>query len=85
MIGKNVRPGVSGGTTLIQPNVYGASDIDSTSGGSLAEGGDIARADTHVAAAKTLGIALGIDAAALDPDFTDNGSVPYVKSAVAGG
>lgn len=84
MIGKNVNPGVSGGTTLIQPSVYGASDIDSTSGGSLAEGGDIARADTHVAAAKTLGVALGIDAAALDPDFTDNGSVPYVKSAVSG-
>jgi hypothetical protein len=84
MIGKNVSPGVSGGTTLIQPNVYGASDIDSSTGASLADGGDITRADTHVAAAKTLGVALGIDAAALDADFTDNGTVPYVKTAVSG-
>jgi hypothetical protein len=63
--------------------VYGASDIDAESGASLATGGSIARADTHVSAAKTLGVALGIDSATLQPDFTDNGSIPYVKSAVA--
>ena len=63
--------------------MYGASDIDSASGGSLASGGDIPRADTHVAAAKTLGVALGIPAEAPSPDFTaDNQAVKYAASAV---
>jgi uncharacterized protein DUF1501 len=84
MIGKNVNPGVTGGVTPITSAVYGASDIDAESGVSLASGGSVARADTHVAAAKTLGVALGIDSASLQPDFTDNGSVPYVKNAVTG-
>jgi hypothetical protein len=84
MIGKNVAPGVSGGTTLISGAVYGASDIDSASGASQASGGDIARADTHVSAAKTLGVALGIEPALLQADFTDNGSVKYVKGALNG-
>jgi hypothetical protein len=82
MIGKNVNAGVSGGCTLIDQGVYGASDIDSGSGASVASGGDIPRADTHVAAAKTLGVALGIDAALLDDDFTDGGSVKHVASAL---
>jgi hypothetical protein len=82
MIGKNVQPGVSGGCTPISGAVYGASDIDSASGASLPSGGDIARADTQIAAAKTLGVALGIDASKLTADFTDNGSVPHVRAAV---
>jgi uncharacterized protein DUF1501 len=81
MVGKNVSPGVTGGCTIITDKVYGASDIDSSTGASLASGGDIARADTHIAAAKTLGVALGIDEAALSYDFTDNGSVKAVTSA----
>jgi hypothetical protein len=84
MIGKNVNAGVSGGCTAIANGVFGASDIDGASGASLASGGDIPRADTHVAAAKTLGMALGIDASLLQADFTDNGSVKYVKSALVG-
>jgi hypothetical protein len=40
--------------------------------------GGVARVDTHIAAAKTLGVALGIDAAQLDRDFTDNGRVKAV-------
>jgi hypothetical protein len=84
MIGKNVAPGVTGGVAPISGNVYGASNIDSTMGTSLATGGDIARADTHVAAAKTLGVALGIDPGLLQADFTDNGAVKYVKSALNG-
>jgi hypothetical protein len=84
MIGKNVNAGVTGGCTAIANGVYGASDIDSASGASIASGGDIPRADTHVAAAKTLGSALGIDASLLQSDFTDNGSVKSVKAAVAG-
>jgi hypothetical protein len=82
MIGKNVNPGVTGGCTPINQDVYGASDIDSATGASLASGGDIPRADTHTAAAKTLGLALGIDEVLLAPDFVDNGAIKAVKSAI---
>jgi hypothetical protein len=83
MIGKNVKPGVTGGVTEISNGVFGASDIDSATGASVASGGDIARVDTHVAAAKTLGLALGIDAGLLDPDFTDGGTVKSVPASIA--
>lgn len=83
MIGKNVAPGISGGAVALSDNVYGASDIDSASGAAH-KGADIASADSHVAAAKTLGRALGIDAAALDADFTDRGKVKSVASALSG-
>jgi hypothetical protein len=81
MIGKNVAAGVTGGTTP-DGSAYVASDIDSATGASKASGGDVARADTHISAAKTLGVALGIDAPLLDADFSDNGSIKYVKAAV---
>jgi hypothetical protein len=84
MIGKNVAAGVTGGCTPISSTVYGASDIDSATGASKASGGDIARADTHTAAAKTLGVALGIDASLLTPDFIDNGTIKYVKGSLNG-
>jgi Protein of unknown function (DUF1501) len=84
MIGKNVAAGVTGGCTPISSTVYGASDIDSATGASKASGGDIARADTHTAAAKTLGVALGIDASLLTADFIDNGTIKYVKSSLNG-
>jgi len=84
MIGKNVAAGVTGGVTALSSTVYGASDINSTTGASVASGGDIARGDTHVAAAKTLGVALGIDPSLLQANFTDNGSVKYVTGAVKG-
>ena len=45
-------------------------------------GGDIRREDTHISAAKTLGIALGIDAALLDADFNDGGMVKPALGAV---
>ena len=63
MIGKNVAPGVTGGTSVITGTVHGASNIDSSTGASMPSGGDILRADTQVSAAKTLGAALGIDSA----------------------
>ena len=84
MIGKNVNPGVTGGCALINEDVYGASDIDSETGRSLGSGGDIPRGDTNVAAAKTLGLALGIDSASLEPNFTDGGSIKHVRSALNG-
>jgi len=68
MIGKNVAPGVTGGVSLIANGVYGAAAI-----------GGVARADTHIAAAKTLGVALGIDASLLDRNFIDNGRVKAVS------
>jgi len=67
MIGKNVSPGVTGGVALIANGVYGAAPI-----------GGVSRADTHIAAAKTLGTVLGIDASLLDKDFNDNGRVKAV-------
>lgn len=82
MIGKNVAPGVTGGTTPLNA-AYVASDIDGATGGSKADGtGDIPRADTHIAAAKTLGVALGIDAESLNASFTDNGSIKHVSASV---
>jgi Protein of unknown function (DUF1501) len=84
MIGKNIRAGVTGGCSIVSGDVYGASDIDSESGRSLPNGGDVPREDTHVAAAKTLGVALGLDPAVLQSDFVDNGSIKYVKAAVTG-
>jgi Protein of unknown function (DUF1501) len=84
MIGKNVAPGVTGGCTALTSTVYGASGIDSTTGASVATGGDIAVADSAVSAAKTLGLALGIDASLLTPEFIDNGTVKPVASALTG-
>jgi hypothetical protein len=84
MIGKNVAPGVTGGCTTISSTVYGASDIDSTSGASIASGGDVARADSQTAAAKTLGVALGIDNSLMTPDFVDNGMIKYCKASLSG-
>lgn len=83
MIGKNISPGVTGGVSLIGNGVYGASGIVSSSGAST-DGGDIPRADTHTAAAKTLGVALGIDSSLLTRNFTDNGRVKHVSSTIAG-
>jgi len=81
MCGKYVNPGVTGGASLISNGVYGASDIDSATGAAVT-GGDITRGDSHVAAAKTLGVALGIDINELHKDFTDGGSVKHIPSSV---
>ena len=80
----NVNPGVTGGVGVLTGSVYAATRISATTGASMATGGDIALADTKVAAAKTLGAALGIDQALLKPDFIDNGSVKPVASMIAG-
>ena len=54
MIGKNVAPGVIGGVTPGPSGAYVASDLDSKTGAAVA-GGDIPVAESHVAAARTLG------------------------------
>jgi hypothetical protein len=84
MIGRNVAPGVTGGTGVITGSVYGATGIDSTTGASMPAGGDIAQTNTGVSAAKTLGAALGIDQSLMKPDFVDNGAIKPVKATLSG-
>lgn len=81
MIGKNINPGTTGGVSEIQNGVFGASGINSTTGGSN-DRGDIPREDTHTAAAKTLGAALGIDPLQLNKNFIDNGRIKHVVATV---
>ena len=84
MIGKNVAPGVTGGTGIITGSVYGATGIDSTTGASMPTGGDIPQTSTGVSAAKTLGAALGIDQSVMKADFADNGSIKPVEATLNG-
>jgi hypothetical protein len=81
MIGKNIKPGVVGGVTKGQSGAYVASDIDSATGNVLM-GGDIPQAQTHVAAARTLGAALGIPEGALGDDFVADAGGKVVRSAL---
>ena len=84
MIGKNIKPGVIGGlTTPASGNALQASDIDSATGTAKA-GGDIPAAQTHVAAARTLGVALGIPSAQLDTDFITGAGGKVVNAALNG-
>ena len=84
MIGKNVAPGGTGGVVATgSSGAYAASPIDSTTGLPSASG-DIAAAKTHVSAAKTLGVALGIPAGQLDADFINNAGGKVVSTAVTG-
>jgi Protein of unknown function (DUF1501) len=84
MIGKNVAPGITGGTGVITGSVYGATGINATTGASMPTGGDVAQNDTGVSAAKTLGAALGIDQSVLNADFVDNGKIRAVQSTLNG-
>jgi hypothetical protein len=79
MVGKNVKPGVIGGVTPASSGAYVASDIDSASG-AAAPGGDIPAAETHVAAARTLGAVLGIPDGVLADDFVGDAGGKPVKT-----
>jgi hypothetical protein len=86
MIGKNVKPGVYGGVTTVTGGfgggtALGAGDIDSTTG-TLAPGGDIPRTETFVSMARTLGAALGIPQANLEPSFVAGSGGKAVVAAV---
>jgi hypothetical protein len=83
MVGKNVAPGVTGGVSKATSGAYVASDINSATGAAMA-GGDIAATDTHVAMARTLGVALGIPSAVLDGDFVTGAGGKVVNSALSG-
>lgn len=81
MVGKNVKPGVIGGVAKGSTGAYGAADIDSSTG-AAAPGGDIPAAETHVAAARTLGAALGIPDDAIANDFTASAGGKIVRQAL---
>ncbi|HET6333122.1 MAG TPA: DUF1501 domain-containing protein [Polyangiales bacterium] len=81
MIGKNVKPGVVGGVAKASSGAYVASDIDSASGTAVM-GGDIPAAQTHVAAARTLGAALGVPEEMLAADFTSDAGGKVVRTAL---
>jgi hypothetical protein len=81
LIGKNVAPSVIGGITAASSGAYIAADINSADG-SAAAGGDIPGAQTMVAMARTLGVALGIPESALAGDFTSSAGGKVVKAAL---
>jgi hypothetical protein len=83
MIGKNIKPGVVGGVSKANSGSYVAADIDSATG-MVAAGGDIPAAETHVAAARTLGAALGIPEPVLADDFVASAGGKIVKTALLG-
>jgi hypothetical protein len=83
MIGKNVVPGVIGGVTPATSGAYLASPIDSSTG-APSPTGDIPAAETHVAAARTLGVALGIPEAQLAGDFIASAGGKVIRAAVTG-
>ena len=83
LIGKNIAPGVTGGVIKGTSGAYAASDIDSATGSPMA-GGDIPVAKTNIALARTLGVALGIPGALLEPDFAANAGGKVINSALSG-
>jgi hypothetical protein len=84
MIGKNVKPSVIGGlTTPASGNALQASAIDSATGAASASG-DIPATQTHVAAARTLGVALGIPSSQLNTDFISSAGGKVVNAALNG-
>jgi hypothetical protein len=82
MIGKNIAPGVTGGVVL-QSGALVGSDIDSASG-SAVPGGDIPGAQTQIAYARTLGVALGIPSDQVNADLINGAGGKVVNSARSG-
>jgi hypothetical protein len=88
MIGKNVAPGVTGGVANVaggfgsSGTALGAGDIDSATGLVAPSGGDVARLDTHVAMARTLGAALGIPQSQMDTLLVQGGTGKVISSTV---
>jgi hypothetical protein len=83
LIGKNIAPGVTGGVMKGSGAAFSAADIDSASGAPVA-GGDIPAAKTNVALARTLGVALGIPTALLDPDLSASAGAKVINSTLNG-
>jgi hypothetical protein len=83
MTGKNVKPSVIGGVATVN-GAGQASAIDSKTG-LASSSGDIPNSMTHVSAARTLGIALGIPAATVDSIFISSASTGKVVNAALSG
>ena len=83
MVGKNIKPSVIGGVTTVN-GAGQASAIDSKTG-LASSSGDIPNSMTHVAAARTLGVALGIPAATLDSAFISSASTGKCVNAALSG
>ncbi len=90
MIGKNVAAGVIGGVTPLASGTGGvtsgslaAADIDSASGAAT-PGGDIPGASTHIAYARTLGVALGIPSDQVNSDLIVGAGGKVVNAALNG-
>jgi hypothetical protein len=82
LIGKNIAPGVTGGVVL-QSGALVGSDIDSASGSAVA-GGDIPGAQTQIAYARTLGVALGIPSDQVNTDLINGAGGKVVNAALSG-
>jgi len=90
LIGKNVAPGVTGGIAMGTGGGFGggasqlaAAHIDSSTGLPSPDG-DIPSSQTYGALARTLGVALGIPAPLLEPDFNANAGGKVVNAALEG-
>lgn len=84
LIGKNVSPGVYGGVRAVNDGQLGASDIDSATGESVGAGeGDIPRLETHVAMARTVGVALGLTEEVVDNMFNVGAGGKVITAALA--
>jgi hypothetical protein len=83
LIGKNIAPAVTGGVAKGSSGAYAASDIESGSGMPVT-GGDIPVAQSNVALARTLGVALGIPTSVLDGDLAATAGGKVVNSALVG-
>ncbi len=84
VIGKNVKPGVYGGVRPVKGGQLGASGIDSATGDSVPDdGGDIPRLETHVAMARTVGVALGIPEESVDGMFNTGAGGKVISAAIA--
>lgn len=91
MIGKNIAPGVTGGVTNVtggfgsSGTALGAGDIDSATGAVVPSGGDVARTDTHVAMARTLGAALGIPQSEMDKALVQDAGGKVIAATLVNG
>ena len=82
IVGKNVVPGIYGGVAKGSSAAFLATGIDSATGAAVAGGGDIPVANTHAAASRTLGAALGIDDSVLAGDFVATRAGKVIRAAV---
>ena len=84
MTGKNVKPGVVGGVATAGSGTQLQASPIASATGLASSSGDIAAKDTHVSAARTLGLALGIPSATVDTMFIPSATAKGITSALTG-